>query len=212
MLYNIVSDYMKKVFIPIIFLISLAIILFVVFTNAEANRLSNIEALEIGEEKYLEFLWMVDGAFNSEREKGDFNVNNKTLSNDKKVFLCKYEIKKSKECVGYNFKEEFNNLFSNNLNYDDVYSDGLMYSWYRYHNGKYLFKNLDNCSINRMSLNQNIEVKDISSNELVYKVTFKNNQTDNIKEKDFVLVLEDGKWKVKTAFYHDMCGVKYYIY
>ena len=66
MIYNIFVIIMKKIFIPSIILILLGIIMFVIFTKADNIILSKEEALKIGEEKYLKFLWMVDGVFNTD--------------------------------------------------------------------------------------------------------------------------------------------------
>lgn len=201
---------MKKIYIPIVILLFLGILAFVVFTKADEIILSKEKVIEIGEEKYLKFLWMVDGAFNSDRIYGDFSVNGKTLSNEEKVFKCVYN--KSKECIGENFEIEFSKLFSSKINYDLVYSDNLIYKWYSYENGIYKFNNLDNCSINRMSPEQNLELVKKDNNKIIYKVWFNNRQTNKINEQDFILVYEDNEWKIDTAFYYDMCGMKYSIY
>ncbi len=199
---------MKKVIIPVIFVIVLSIV-FLIYKNISLNNY-RAKALDIGINKYLEFLWIVDGAFNKDNE--DYLVNGISLSNDNKLFKCTYNNKKSNECLGDNFEEAFNNLFASNISYDNVYSDGLMYSWYTIDNGNYYFNNFDNCHVNRMDLNHKIEVTNIKNNELSYKVTFTDQDTKKVNTRDFILVLENNNWKIKRAFYHDKCGVKYYIY
>lgn len=201
---------MKKIYIPIVILLFLGILAFVVFTKADEIIPSKEKAIEIGEEKYLKFLWMVDGAFNSDRIDGDFSVNGKTLSSEKKIFKCVYN--KSKECIGENFEIEFSKLFSKKIDYDLVYGDNMIYKWYSYENGKYKFNNLDNCSINRMPLEQNLELVKIDNNKIIYKVWFNNRQTNKINEQDFILVYEDNEWKIDTSYYYDMCNIRYSIY
>ena len=200
---------MKKVFIPIVFLISLSIILFVVFTKANAKLLSSNEALNIGEEKYLKFLWMVDGAFNNDRLKEEFTVNDKKLSNDDKVFVCKY--KKKNECIGNNFESEFSKLFSKNIDYSKVYSDGVTYSWISIKDGEYIFNNLNSCSINRMGINHILKVKKILSDKIIYEVEFTNRGANQEMKRSFELILEDNEWKINYAFYYDLCGMWYTI-
>ena len=170
--------------------------------------MSNEEALSLGEEYYLKFLWMVDGAFNPDKE--DFIVNGKTIKDEDKVFSCKLN-KKDNTCMGNNFEEEFNKTFANNINYDDVYSDGKIYTWYTYKDGKYIFNDLNNCSIDRMPINQEIKVNDITRDNLVFKVTMKD--ASSIKEKNytFSLVLEKNGWRINKAYYRDICGLDYYI-
>ena len=190
---------MKKLFTPIIILISLFIILFVLFIKADGIFLTIEEATIIGEEKYLKFLWMVDGAFNSERLKEDFLVNDKKLTNEDKVFTCKYINKK--ECVGNNFEIEFNKLFSKKIDYEKVYSDGAIYTWITNKDNKYIFNNLNTCNINRMNKEQVLKVLDIENNKVIYEVN----------NRKFILIYEDNEWKIDTAYYHDLCGMKYYI-
>ncbi len=198
---------MKKIGILVIGLITFAILLFVIFTKADIV-MSNEEALSLGEEYYLKFLWMVDGAFNPDKE--DFIVNGKTIKDEDKVFSCKLN-KKDNTCMGNNFEEEFNKTFANNINYDDVYSDGKIYTWYTYKDGKYIFNDLNNCSIDRMPINQEIKVNDITRDNLVFKVTMKD--ASSIKEKNytFSLVLEKNGWRINKAYYRDICGLDYYI-
>ena len=199
---------MKKLFIPIVFLNSLLILSF-----ANPNIvLTNNEALHIGVDKYLKFLWMVDGAFNSERLKEDFIVNGEKIKEDSKLFTCKYKKSNSKECIGNNFEKEFNKLFSKNISYQKVYTDEAIYSWILYKDEKYIFKNLNNCSTNRMGLNHSIKVIDNNKDKIIYEVMFENKASHLINKKDFTLIKEDNDWKISTAFYYDLCGMHYTIY
>ena len=184
--------------------------MFVVFTNANKITLTDDEILKIGEEKYLEFLWMVDGAFNSDKLKEDFVVNGKSLPKENRVFTCEYK-KKSNECIGNNFEKEFNKLFASNIYYEDVYSDGIMYKWHIYEDGKHVFNVIDSCSVNRMGLDHKLSVNNVKDNEITYNVSFKNNNTDKEINKTFVLIFENNEWKVSKAYYYDLCEIKYYI-
>ena len=197
---------MKKTLLFIGILIGLSITFFVIFTTAN-HDLSKEEALTIGEEKYLEFLWMVDGAFNNERMNGEFIVNGKMLSNDNKKFTCTYSKKNNESCTGNNFEEAFHSLFSSNLSYDKVYSDGIIYTWYKYEKGKYVFTNIKNCSVKRMSLDQEIKLTSIKDDELVFSVK----EVDSNLIREFVLVKENDNWKVSKAFYKDLCEIVYII-
>ncbi len=107
---------MKKVIIPVIFVIVLSIV-FLIYKNISLNNY-RAKALDIGINKYLEFLWIVDGAFNKDNE--DYLVNGISLSNDNKLFKCTYNNKKSNECLGDNFEEAFNNLFASNISNNNV--------------------------------------------------------------------------------------------
>ena len=128
---------MKKILFFIVNLIGLSIILYVIFTKADFDNFNSNELLEIGEEKYLEFLWMTDGVFNKEKSNVENKVNGKIISDDKKVFTCEY---KNNVCISSNFVDEFQNLFANNIKYDKVYGDGLTYTWVEYKNDKYYFE------------------------------------------------------------------------
>lgn len=196
---------MKKVISPIIFLIFLSILSFVTFTLASNNILTKEEALKLGEEKYLKFLWMVDGAFNSEQYNEEYIVNDKSLGNNDKIFTCIYQNKNDKECISNNFTDEFNKLFSKNIKYDDVYSDGIMYSWYKLKDDKYVFNVLESCDVKRMNSKQRLSVIKINNNSITYEVSI----DDDIK--DFILIYEDDEWKISKAFYHDLCELRYNI-
>lgn len=197
---------MKRVFIPLLVIISLSVVSYI-----KPNEvLSSSEALDLGIDKYLKFLWIVDGAFNNEKLNEEFLVNNKKLKEEDKIFTCKYSIK-SKECIGNNFEIEFKKLFSKNISYEEVYTDGAIYSWISYKDGKYMFNNLDNCNINRMGINHNIEVVDIKSNRIIYKVSFENRRSHLINKRKFELVKENNEWKISEAFYYDLCSMRYAI-
>ena len=212
MIYNIDGGYMKRVLFFITIITFLSILAFVILIKADGKTLTEEKALQIGEEKYLTFLWMVDGAFNSERLKEDFKVNNKSLSEEDKIFTCKYKKAKSKECVGNNFESEFKKLFSDTIDYENVYSDGVLYSWIAIKDGQYVFNNLDSCNINRMGTNQSLRLVNLSNDKIEYEVSFNNSQTNQVNKRDFVLVMEDNEWKISSAFYYDLCGMKYTVY
>ena len=202
---------MKRVFVPIVFLISMSIITFIIFTEAKKGVMTCEKALALGEEKYLKFLWMVDGAFNSDRMKEDFSVNDKRLNDEEKVFTCQYKHKNDIECVGKNFEQEFKNLFSKTISYKNVYSDGLDYTWYVYKDGNYVFSYISSCGVNRMGINQQIKLISITSDKIMYQVNFKDNLNNKEVTKYFSLILEDKDWKINMAYYYDLCGMKYYI-
>jgi len=193
---------MKKVLLLICILISLSTIMYVIFAGANSSQLTKDEALKIGEEKYLEFLWIVDGAFNNERLDGEYIVNGQKLNN--KEFTCTY--KNNTICVGKNFEETFHRLFCSSITYKDVYSDLDSYSWITYENDEYLFNNLNTCGINRMNLNQKMEIKEISNDKLSFYV-----YSDDEKHKEFILIKEDDNWKISKAYYHDLCEIRYNI-
>lgn len=202
---------MKKERILILVVICLSIIFFVVFTKAGNSNLSYDEALKIGEEKYLKFLWMVDGAFNEKRIDGEFKVNGKTLDKDKKIFTCNYLKKEKNTCVGNNFQEEFNNLFASNIKYDSVYSDKMTFTWYKYKDGKYYFTNPNNCNIKRMSIEQKITVHEILDNKITYSVAYENDDYNRINYYYFTLINEENDWKISEAHYYDLCEMDYHI-
>ena len=202
---------MKREGILILVVMYLSILFFMIFTKAGNSNLSYDEALKIGEEKYLKFLWMVDGAFNEERIGGEFIVNGKTLNKDKKIFTCKYSKKDNKTCVGNNFQEEFNNLFASNIKYDHVYSDKMTFYWYKYKDGKYYFTNPNNCNIKRMSLEQKITVQEILDNKVIYNIVYENDDYNRMNDLDFVLVNEENDWKISEAYYYDLCEMYYHI-
>ena len=211
MIYNIDGDYMKKTLAPIVFLACFAILSFLILTKANGKLLSNEEAIKLGEEKYLKFLWMIDGAFNSERMGEDFIVNGNSLAKDDKIFTCKFKKKDSNECIGNNFPEEFANLFSKNITYGDVYSDGAMDYKLSYVDEEYIFNIMDGCGFNRMDNRHEISVVEVKDDSIIYKVLFRNKETNIMNKRDFILSLEDNEWKISKAFYYDLCGTKYYI-
>ena len=192
-----------RMFPSIIFIITLV---FTMFTNA--NCLNESEALVIGVEKYLEFLWMVDGAFNDSKYNDEFVVNGKKLDSDNKKFTCTYKNRKN-NCIGNDFENEFKRVFASNITYSKVYGDGVLYTWFKYENGKYIFNYLNNCNTERMDINQIIKVSEITNNKIIYKVGSKE---DNFKKtKAFVLIKENDDWKVSKAYYRDICEMGYNI-
>ena len=52
----------------------------------------------------------------------------------------------------------------------------------------------------------------IDNQKIIYEVLFNNRQANKIIKRDFVLVLEDKEWKISSAFYYDLCGMRYTIY
>ena len=197
---------MKKEHYLIIGFIILVYIVCLLFIN---NRKLDINLIEIGEEKYLEFLWMVDGAFNSDLD--EFTINGKKLDDSKKVFTCKYSKSNKDECIGNNFVNSFRNLFANSISYDDVYSDGRIYTWYRYEKDKYIFNNNHNCSIDRMPINQELVIDKVEDNLLTFKAVYKNDHKIRESRNTFELIKENNVWKVNKAYYYDICGLEYYI-
>ncbi len=196
---------MKKEYYLIIgFIIVTYIISIFVFNN----KMNDTDAIKIGEEKYLEFLWVVDGAFNNDL--GGFKVNGKELAKEKKTFTCKYD-KKTNNCIGEGFEDSFKNLFANHLSYDNVYSDGKIYTWYSYEKEKYKFDINHNCSIDRMPLNQELVLEKIEKDTLTYKVIFQEENKTKESKNTFELIKENNKWKINKAYYHDLCGLDYYI-
>lgn len=201
---------MRNTLLLISILIFISIIMFVVFTKANYPILSDEEALKIGEEKYLEFLWIVDGAFNSERMDREFTVNGQKFDKDKAGFTCIYQNKQDDTCVGNNFEEFFHNLFASKITYNQVYGDASGNMWLQYTKGKYLFTNINTCSINGMTLKQNIKIHSISNQELVFDVSYEEDANQNM-ERTFSLIMEDNKWKISKAYYEDLCEIKYHI-
>ena len=199
---------MKRISTLVPSLVFLIILMFTVFAKADYILLSEDEALLIGEEKYLEFLWMIDGAFNNSKFNEEFVVNGKKLDNNKKKFVCNYKDKKSTSCISKNFEEEFARIFSSKISYDEVYGDGVIYTWYKYENGKYSFNMLNNCNISRMDTSQSIRVNEIYSDKLTFYVN-ENNNTE--KNRTFVLIKEDNNWKISEAYYRDICEMDYNI-
>ena len=193
-----------------IVVISLTIISIIIYILLNP-MLNYDEALILGEEKYLDFLWMVDGAFNDERYHESFSVNGKTKVNSR--FTCKYTLKNKNLCVSDNFSDAYKELFSNKIPYDIVYSDGSSYKWYEEKDGKYIFNNVNNCSNGRMNTKQRLVPVLIERNKITYKITFEEDDmhTPRAMEKIFILKRESRVWKVSFAYYHDPCYMDYNI-
>ena len=206
--------------------ISLAIITVVVllicFVTNDKNVKENFgdvdenNALSVGIRKYLEFLWIVDGAFNDSRMGNKIKVNNQEFDENNSVFKCKYD-KTNEWCKGENFEEAFRNVFSSDITYNDVYGDGLAVYWYEKREDGYFFQNSVGCSTERMSLNQMLELTKKDSNKLTFKVSYDDNvkasifQDEHQINRDFILIKENNDWKVSKAYYHDLCFQDYYI-
>ena len=195
---------MKKNLLIIIVISSL---FFLIFVKANSNEYSNDEVLKLGEDKYLQFLWMVDGVFNNQDE---FIVNERKISDDDKIFKCEYK-KKSNECIAKNFETAFHALFASNIDYDIVYGDGLTFSIYRKEKDNYYFKPSNNCNIKKMNLKHTLTIKEYQEDKIIYSVSFKDDNSIQSTIREFILIKEHNKWKVHKAYYHDLCGMPYNI-
>lgn len=212
----------KKVILLVVIVI-LLLILILILKGHDNNQNENIryvqdtkDPLSIGETKYLEFLWMVDGAFNYERyNKEDFKVNGKTLER-KPDFTCTYD-KEMKTCVGHNFEEAYNKLFAKSVNINRVYGDGAAIRWYEKIDGVYTFTNVNSCDAGRMSTNQQLEITESDKDKIICKVTFDEELKSGIYkgkhhfDKEFVLVKENDTWKVSKAYYHNPCYMEHNV-
>lgn len=204
---------MKRMVIFIGIVIFLAIISFIGFTSA-ILIIDDKEALLVGEDKYLQFLWMVDGAFNDVKYSNTLKVNGKELSQEKKIFKCIYKSKEKDYCFGENFEEAFSALFIHDIKYENVYSDGVSFTWYEKDNNRYKFKNTRACNDRRIAENHQMEVLRIEPRKITYLVKFAdykflNKEIELVKE--FVLEYHDNDWKVSKAYYHDPCLLDYNI-
>ena len=174
------------------------------------------DELSLGEIRYLQFLWMVDGAFNYERYNNeDFYVNDKKLERQPD-FTCIYD-NEMKTCKGVNFEENYHKLFASNVKMDFVYGDGLVGMWYEKRENDYFFTNINYCDAGRMNTKQKLTVENVTDKKITYKVTYDEELKSGIFkgshhfEKDFVLVYENGDWKVSEAYFHDPCYMDYII-
>ena len=190
----------KKIFIFILMLIT--IVLFTSISFGFNDSLMEDDALSLGEDKYLEFLWMVDGAFNDK----EIRVNNKILEKDKMSFTC--EKNNHKECIGKNFPQAFNHLFSKNISYEDVYSDKESFYWMHEHDDNFYFSYSYYCNHSNME-NYSIKVNSEEKDKITYEIS--NLDSSRTFYKLFVLIKEDNEWKVSEAFYRDNCMFDYYI-
>ena len=183
-----------------IIVIPLAIISYLVLV--QGDKLESDEVLKIGEEKYLEFMWIVDSAF----EDKEITVNNKHIEDSQKTFKCEYKDKKD-ECLVENFEEVFKNLFSKNISYNKVYGDDITFSRLHIIDNQYIFSSIK-CSDTSKSNDFELKVKSIESDKLTYTVT---SSDKRLSEKVFILINEDNSWKIKEAYYRDKCMMDYYI-
>lgn len=198
----------KMFLIPILCIMLAFVVMNISFQNH--YLLSKEGALAIGEQKYLEFLWFVDGALTDD---WNYTVNDKTLTKENYPFVCKQDMK-SKKCTIDDFDNILHRLFSKTITYDSVYSDGISYSWYEKQNSKFILNYDTNCSVRKMSKEQTISVIKITHDEIQYEISFDDNYSKyNLHDfdKKFVLVKEDNHWKIKNAYYHDSCHMDYYI-
>lgn len=202
---------MKKQYILILITLLILVISFTIFIDADKALLNRNDAIKIGEEKYLEFLWMVDGAFNDSRFEYSFLVNDRKLEDDKKIFTCNYSKNNMKTCIAKNFESSFHDLFASNITFDNVYSDKVSFSWYEKKNNEYKFTNMNTCNVYRMGKEHKLQLISIGKNELSFRITFTNERNNRVFEKLFILNYEDDKWKVSKAYYHDPCYMDYNI-
>ena len=204
-------------FIYILLVIIIIAVLLIYFVTKDNNDFTydNDDALSIGEEKYLEFLWLVDGAFNDSRYNTHIKVNNKEVNLSKFKFSCKYDDKKE-WCKAENFENAFSSVFASNITYNEVYGD-IAYVWYEKREDGYYFKNPTGCDAARMSDNQTLELVKEEKDKLTFKVQYLDNMETGIYKgehkitKEFILVREGKEWKVSKAHYHDLCFQDYYI-
>ena len=198
---------MRNITSMFILLIGIVIILFAIFTSSSESK----DYITIGEDKYLKFLWMVDGAFNDERFGGVITVNGKSIKEENKIFKCKYSKNNKNTCVGSNFEEEFQKLFASNIKYEDVYGDKLTYKWFEYKDGKYYFTNPINCNINERRLEYQLSLKKKDDSEIIYTVKFNNDDFNHEMVIEFSLIKENDLWKISNATYYDLCGMEYVV-
>ncbi len=170
------------------------------------------DEIKIGINKYLEFLWMVDGAFDTSKNK--FEVNGEKIND--LSFKCEYRGTNDK-CYGVDFEENYNRIFSKQVSINRVYGDGVSLKWYEKVGNDYVFYPPKSCTVKRMNLKQSIILKEKTSKELKFLVYY--NETvdsgffkgNHQYEKEFVLVKEDGSWKVRKAYYHNPCYIEYNV-
>ncbi len=212
-------NFNKKVLLIILVVVIVILAIFLLTRKGENGGsiiFDKDDTLAIGEKKYLQFLWLVDGAFNNERYKEEFTINNRKMSDSNKKFTCSYGESK-KKCVASNFEEEFKDLFSSKITYNKVYGDGQAFYWYEKLDNKFYFTNVNSCNASRMNTKQEMKLKEETSDKIVYTISFSDDvksgiyKGENKFERNFVLVKEDGKWKVSEAYYHDPCYMDYYI-
>ncbi len=184
------------------------------FLNELKNQEINDE-LKIGIIKYLEFLQMIDGAFNDQRYNNEsFVVNGVKLKNT--TFECEYRDNKE-TCYGKNFEDNLKKLFSKNIDINRIYGDGVAIKWYEKREDGYVFTNLNNCDVGRMDINHYLVLKEKTDDKLVFKVQFKDKieegsfKGEHVFKEDFILIKEDGDWKVARGFYHNPCYMEYIV-
>ena len=202
---------MEKKVLSILIFIVLIILVFFVFVDANTPILNKKDAMILGENKYLEFLWMVDGAFNDDRMNETFSVNGMKIKDSQKLFNCEYQKNKSNECMAINFEKAFNYLFANGIKYNEVYGDGITFTWYRVENNNYYFNSINSCNVERMSKEQNLRIKEMESDKIIYEVSSYDNNKQHEINNEFILIKEDNQWKVAKAYYHDLCDMDYNI-
>ena len=175
--------------------------------------LTEEEALEVGVNKYLDFLWMVDGVFNNNDL--HYTVNGKEQGEENKIVTCKNNVSKDNKCVISEFESSFKNLFAHNIDYCKVYGGEMSILSISINNNEYTFKNVSSCNQYKMGKNHHLEVNSIERNKIVYRIIFQDESVGKVigrdYEKFFVLVNENHTWKISKAFYHDACHMDYNI-
>ncbi len=172
------------------------------------------DEVKIGIAKYQEFLWMIDGAFYNTKNDNAYEINGN--KSDNLSFKCEYRGTNDK-CYGINFEENYNNVFSEKVSINRVYGDGVSLRWYEKRDGEYIFRPPKNCDVGHMSTKQSLILKEKTSTQLTFIVYYDEIVKDgpfageHKYEKEFVLIREKGKWKVKKAYYHNPCYVEYNV-
>ena len=68
-----------------------------------------------------------------------------------------------------------------------------------------------------MSTKHSLKVINVSENKITCQITFDEEVKDGVYkgnhhyDKEFILVYQDGNWKVSEAYYHDPCYAEYLI-
>lgn len=199
---------MRKFLVLIISLILLMVVgVLLLFFNKPL--LTYNEALTLGEEKYLTFLWFIDGAFN---EKNQYYVNDKSFTKEQYPFICEYTKVKNK-CYIKDFNTLFKKSFASNITYEKVYNDGISNSFYQLNNQDFVFNSKIICGSNNKIFKHHLIVEKIDNNKIEYLISYDNDEIlkNHNYVKEFILVKEKGQWKISKAYYRDRCRMDYNI-
>lgn len=176
--------------------------------------LTEEEALDVGVNKYLAFLWIVDGIFNTD-DNFTYVVNGKELTDENKIISCRNDITKDKKCIIDDFETSFKNLFAHNIDYQKVTGDDMSSISVSIKDNQYTFKNISLCNEYHMGRLHHLKIESIERNKIVYQVSFEDESIGKVigrtYEKTFVLVNENRTWKISKAYYHDSCHMDYNI-